>query len=171
MAGEQELIDLERFALRSGQAKRLDSRVLAGNFSFGGESYRAAEAEALVDISRTVSGYALRLRTEIDIAGPCSRCLQEVTHRFAIDAREIHDQSTDDEELLSPYVDDGLLDLTAWARNEIALELPDRFRNPPDDEGICGACDRSIEEVLGAQAQAAEPALDPRWAKLRELQE
>ena len=63
-------------------------------FSFGGQRY-AAEPDVVpvrVDVSRTTgNGWALRLRFEVAIEGPCMRCLDPSSPRFEVDAREVED--------------------------------------------------------------------------------
>ena len=64
-----------------------------------------------LDISRTTGdGYALRLRFEATLAGPCMRCLEPAAPEFAVDAREVS-QPGETDELASPYVERGVLDL------------------------------------------------------------
>ncbi len=48
------------------------------------------------------------------------RCLTEAGPAFEVDAREVSQPGGGDE-LESPYVEDGWLDLRAWARDALAL--------------------------------------------------
>ena len=52
------------------------------------------------------------------------RCLEPAGVEVAVDAREVDQPGTDDEELRSPYVAEGELDLAAWAHDAFALALP-----------------------------------------------
>ena len=77
--------------------------------------------------------------------GPCFRCLAEATLELPIHAREY--QATNpgaDEELRSPYVEDDKLELSSWARDAVALELPDKILCKPDCAGLCGVCGRDL---------------------------
>ena len=165
-------IDLTTLALKSGEASRVDVELEAGAFDLGGESYAVEPARVPVrlDISRTASGHALRLRLAARLSGPCTRCLSGSTFPVEVDAREVEQPSSNDEELNSPYVDDGVLDVGAWAHDAIALALPQTLLCRPDCAGLCPECGVSLNDVDPA-THVHEPAPDPRWAKLRELQE
>jgi uncharacterized protein len=165
-------IDLTTLALKSGEASRVDVELDAGTFDLGGESYviEPAKVPVRLDISRTASGHALRLRLASRLSGPCMRCLTGSTVPVEVDAREVEQPSANDEELTSPYVDDGVLDLGAWAHDAIALALPQTLLCRPDCAGLCPECGVPLNDVDPA-THVHERAPDPRWAKLRELQE
>jgi uncharacterized protein len=124
----------------------------------------------LLDISRTTGdGYALRLRFEVSIAGPCMRCLQDASPTFEIDAREVS-QPGGGEELESPYVSDSspaVLELRDWARDALALALPAQVLCRPDCLGMCPICGVDLNDAGPEHAHERQP--DPRWAKLSEL--
>jgi uncharacterized protein len=169
MALRTDTFDLGALRLSSGEGRRLQLGVALGSFDFGGERYApgAPLVPAVLDVSRmTGGGYALRLRFEAAIEGPCMRCLDDAAPSFAVDAREV-DQPGGGEELSSPYVEGELLDLAAWAHDAYALTLPAQVLCRDDCAGLCPEC--------GENLNAAEPehgherAPDPRWAKLREL--
>src|SRR5919205_964360 len=130
--------DLARLGLTSGEGRRLDLNVHVDPFHYGGERYAVAPEliPARVDVSRTTgSGWALRLRFEASLDGPCMRCLEPATPRFDVDVREVT-QPGGGEELSSPYVgDDGELDLAAWARDALALALPPKLTCRADCAG------------------------------------
>jgi uncharacterized protein len=141
-----------------------------GRLELGGEAYAPAGApvDARLDLSRTATGHALRLRYAVDLWGPCVRCLEPGQVRIEVDAREVHQPAGGDEELESPYVSEDELRLADWARDALALAMPDRFLCRPDCAGLCAVCGESLNEAEpGAHDHPKEP--DPRWAKLREL--
>src|ERR671930_434992 len=79
MAPGTDTFDLGRLRLSSGEGRRIELGVALGEFDFGHEHYATEPALVPVqlDISRmTGSGYALRLRFEAALAGPCMRCLE-----------------------------------------------------------------------------------------------
>lgn len=171
MAAQYHTIDLDRLALSPGEARRLDARVDPGDLEIGGNSYAfpAGAVEARVDVSRTATGHALRLRFGGELTGPCMRCLDPASIEVEVDAREVDQPASDDEELTSPYVEDLVLDLTAWARDALALALPQQLLCRPDCAGLCPVCGESLNTTdAAAHDHPREP--DPRWAKLRELQ-
>lgn len=171
MAAQYHTLDLDRLALVSGQGRRLDLDLDPGPVEFGGITYavEGARVAARVDVSRTVAGYAFRLRYEGDVAGTCVRCLGDATVAVRVDAREVDQPASTDEELRSPYVSEGELDVGAWAHDALALALPQRFLCRPDCAGLCPVCGVSLNDVDPA-THRHEPEPDPRWAKLRELQ-
>src|SRR3954470_8585426 len=168
MAQRTDVFDLDRLRLRSGEGRRLDLEVRLEPYRYGNEPY-GVEPDPIpvrLDVSRTTnSGWAPRLRLAATLNGPCMRCLEPAEPRFEVDAREV-DQPNGGDELSSPYVDDGDLDLGAWARDALALSLPAQITCRPDCLGLCPQCGANLKED---PAHAHEPQPDQRWAKLSEL--
>lgn len=161
--------DLGGLRLTSGAGRRLDLDVVLGTYSLGGEEYPVVGSPVRVrlDISRTTGhGYALRLRFTARLEGPCMRCLQAAEPSFEVDAYEVF-QPGEDEELDSPYVDGGVLDLAGWAHDALALALPATLLCRPDCAGLCPLCGADLNTAGPDHHHAAPP--DPRWAKLSEL--
>lgn len=161
--------DLGGLRLTSGEGRHLDLSVRMEPFTLGADTYQAAPAVVPVrlDISRTTGqGYALRLRFQATLQGPCMRCLEPAEASFDIDAREIS-QPGAGEELDSPYVDAGVLDLGAWARDALALSLPRAILCRDDCAGLCAICGENLNSAGDQHHHEAEP--DPRWAKLSEI--
>ena len=167
MAPRTDIFDLGRLALSSGEGRSLDLDVGIDPLQLAGQSYGTARAvHARLDVSRTMHGYALRLRYEVSLEGPCMRCLEEAAPAIAVDAREI-DQSGGGDELASPYVDGDVLDLAAWARDAFAVALPQQVLCRDDCAGLCHVCGEDLNAA--APGHGHERASDPRWAKLGEL--
>lgn len=165
---EYHTIDLSRLALKAGEAKRIDLALARDELALGGQSYQVEHPEkARLDVSRTLSGYALRLRLTAELSGPCMRCLSPLTYRAMADSREIDQPSEADEELISPYVDADILDAGSWAHDALMLELPQALWCRPDCAGLCPVCGVSLNDAEPGHTHQSEP--DPRWAKLREL--
>jgi uncharacterized protein len=161
--------DLGGLRLTTGEGRELDLSVGLDPLSLGGERYAPTPAVVPVhlSISRTTgSGYALRLRFEATLAGPCMRCLEQAAPGFAVDAREVS-QPGEGEELQSPYVEAEVLDLHAWARDALTLTLPSKLLCREDCAGLCPVCGADLN-AAGPQHHH-EQASDPRWAKLSEL--
>src|ERR1700730_18317997 len=84
--------DLAGLRLTAGEGRRLDLDVAIDPFQLGGESYRVIGGALGVrlDISRTTrDGYALRMRFEATMTGPCMRCLEPAEPTYEIEAREV----------------------------------------------------------------------------------
>jgi uncharacterized protein len=98
------------------------------------------------------------------------RCLADAVLDIHVDAREYHAAAPGaDDELQSEYVgDDDQLDLTAWARDAIALSLPDQILHAPDCAGLCPVCGKD----LNSEPHTHEDEVpDPRWSALEELRD
>jgi uncharacterized protein len=169
MALRTDTFDLGGLRLSTGEARRLELQVGIDPFELAGEPYVAQPdvVPVRLDISRTTGdGYALRLAFQATLAGPCMRCLATAEPVFEVVAREVSQPGQGDE-LESPYVDDGLLDLRAWARDTLALALPTQLLCRPDCAGLCPVCGADLNIDGDDHTHEREP--DPRWAKLSEL--
>lgn len=161
--------DLSTLRLSSGEAACVELEVPSEPLEFGAQAYaaRGGQVPVRLDVSRTTgSGYAIRLRCHVSLDGPCMRCLESAGETpIEVDAREV-DQPGGGEELASPYLRDGELDLRAWARDALALALPTQILCRPECAGLCPRCGENLNEHPG---HAHEPEPDPRWARLSEL--
>jgi len=161
--------NLRRLRLRSGEQFRDEVEIELEPLVLGGEEYapRPSPAPATLTISQATSGIVFELELAVHLYGPCQRCLTDTSVSEQIHAREYQAANPgDDDELRTPYLGDDQLDLDAWARDALALQLPDKILCRPDCAGLCPVCggDLNVEphthEELGA---------DPRWAALDEL--
>lgn len=169
MALRTDSFDLGGLRLTSGEGRRLQLQVTIEPFELGGERYevRPALVPAELDVSRTTgSGYALRLSFQATLHGPCMRCLADASPTLEVVAREVS-QPGEGEELESPYVQDGVLDLRSWARDALALTLPAQLLCRADCAGLCAICGADLNTAGPEHAHESQP--DPRWAKLSEL--
>ena len=169
MSLRTDTFDLGGLHLSAGEGRRLALNVAVEPFTLGGERY-AVEPPLIatrLDVSRTnAAGYALRLRFEATLSGPCMRCLENAEPVFSVDAREVW-QPGGGEELSSPYVEHGVLDLHAWARDALALALPATVLCREDCAGLCAVCGENLNRAEPGHHHDSAP--DPRWAKLSEL--
>lgn len=169
MPARTDSFDLGRLRLTAGEGRRLELDVALDALQFGGEQYEIEPrvVTAVLDISAmTRGGYALRLRFEASLHGPCMRCLEPALPQVAVDAREV-DQPGGGEELSSPYAKDEVLDVHGWARDALVLALPVQLLCKDDCLGLCAICGADRNTAGPEHAHEREP--DPRWAKLSEL--
>src|SRR6516164_1301328 len=92
MSMRTDTFDLAGLRLTSGEGRRLELMVAVEPFELGGERYPVDPATVPVrlDVSRTTGeGYALRLRFEATLSGPCMRCLEAAQPTFEVEAREV----------------------------------------------------------------------------------
>lgn len=168
---DQTTIDLARLGLRSGEGARRDIGLALAPIELGGQEYapRPAQVAARLDISRTSGGHAFRLRFPLTVEGPCVRCLGPAGPTVEVDAREVDQGETEDEELRSPYVVDERLDIARWAHDAAVLALPDKVLCRAECAGLCPVCGEPLNDAEPG-AHEHETGGDPRWSKLRELQ-
>jgi uncharacterized protein len=162
--------DLAGLRLSAGEGRRLGLTVAIDPLELGGQRYEVQPASipAILDVSRiNGGGYALRLRLQAALRGPCMRCLKDAAQSLTVDAREVDLPDGDDDDLSSPYVSGELLDLAAWARDAFALLIPVQVVCREDCAGLCPICAADLNEAGPEHQHDAPP--DPRWAKLREL--
>jgi uncharacterized protein len=166
---QTDVLDLSGFRLHAGEGRHLDLEVELDALELAGQRYVAQprRAAAALDVSRmSGGGYALRLRFEGSLAGPCMRCLVEASPEITVDAREV-DLPGGGEELDSPYLEGDVLDLNAWAHDAFALAAPDQILCTADCPGLCPVCAVVLRDAEPDHHHASTP--DPRWAKLQEL--
>jgi DUF177 domain-containing protein len=163
-------IDLARLLLAHGEGKRIEVPVELDPFELGGQTYVASPASptARLEISRPSGGYAFRLQFPVHLEGPCMRCLEPGSLDLDVEAREVDQAATEDEELRSPYVLDDELDIGRWAHDATLLALPTRFLCRPDCAGLCPVCGESLNDADPADHEH-EQAVDPRWSALKDL--
>jgi uncharacterized protein len=160
--------DLAGLRLSTGEGRRLDLQVRIEPLQFGGESYAVHPlVDVKLDVSRmTGTGYALAMRFEAHLSGPCMRCLGQASTSVSVEAREVS-QPGAGEDLESPYVDEGVLDLRAWARDALALTIPTQVLCRPDCAGLCPVCGEDLNVAGAEHRHEREP--DLRWAQLSEI--
>ena len=164
-------LSLRQIRLRSGEEFRDEKDVELGSFELGGQQYLPipGTVPAALTITRASTGSVFALSFRARIHGPCYRCLADAVIDVPISAREYQATSPgESDELRSPYVVDEHLDLSAWARDALALELPDKILCRPDCAGLCAVCGRDLN--LEPHTHEEEKS-DPRWSALAELRD
>ncbi len=170
MASRTDIFDLGRLGLTSGEGRHLDLTVHLDPLQFGGERYTPTPADVplKLDVSSTTGkGWFMRLRFQAVLHGPCMRCLEDAEKGLAVDIREVHQPGAEDADLDSPYLEGDELDLQAWARDALVLELPTQIVCKEGCKGLCAICGEDLNRA--APDHHHEVAPDPRWAKLSEL--
>lgn len=169
LAGKDGL-ELHSLGLASGQGVILEYLVPLEPVHLAGQDYGVEPAPLPVrlDVSRTLTGFALRLRFEAIIRGSCMRCLEDAAMKVDVDAREVDQPGTGDEELESPYVERDTLDLLSWTRDALLLGSPTRVLCREDCAGLCPTCGETLNNADPADHDHG-PDIDPRWAGLGEI--
>jgi uncharacterized protein len=96
------------------------------------------------------------------------RCLEPAAVETEVDAREVDQGDTEDEELRSPYVVDNELEVGRWAHDAAILAIPSRVLCRPECAGLCPVCGESLNDADPGDHEHGSTH-DPRWDKLNEL--
>jgi uncharacterized protein len=166
-----ETLDLRRLRLRPGEVRRERLDVELEPFLLGGQRYEVSPATVGVDLELSQPGSAtmVDLRLRASLVGPCMRCLGRAELGADVTAREFHDpDARPGDELRSDYVAEDQLQVGSWARDAIALEIPEQILCRPDCAGLCPVCGKDLN-VEPHEHAGGEP--DPRWAALAQLRD
>jgi uncharacterized protein len=164
-------LSLRALKLRPGEEYRGEQELTLEPLELGGERYLPVPetVAAAVVVNQVASGTVFSLSFPARLHGPCYRCLKDAVLDLEVSAREYQATSPGDtEELKSPYVEDDRLDLSAWARDALALMLPDKILCRPDCAGLCPVCGRDLNLEPHEHEEDRD---DPRWAALTELRD
>jgi uncharacterized protein len=162
---------LRSVKLRSGEQYRDEIELELEPFELSGERYIPVpeRVPAELVITKASTGTVLELRFTTRLHGPCFRCLDDAVLEPVIDAREYQATNPgESEELRTQYVIDDRLDLAAWARDAVALELPDKILCKPDCAGLCPVCGKNLNDEPHVHEDVPT---DARWAALESLRE
>lgn len=174
---QTDTFDLSTLQLSAGGGRRLELDVTIDGFSLGGEHYGVQTPSRLsgpaglvpvtLDVSKTTgNGYALKLRFDASLVGPCMRCLEPAAPVVEVEAREIF-QPGEGEELDSQYLERGVLDIRSWVRDALAVSMPQQLLCRSECAGLCPVCGENLNTADPGHAHDSPP--DPRWAKLSEI--
>jgi uncharacterized protein len=163
--------NLRSARLRPGEEYRDEIDLELTPLKYGGERYLPVPetVPAELVLSRASTGTVFELDFVAHLYGPCYRCLADAVVELPVSAREY--QATNPEgsdELRTPYLSDDTLDLHAWARDAIALALPEQILCRPDCAGLCPICGKDLNVE---PHEHEEERVDPRWAALAEIRD
>ena len=159
---------LRQVKLRPGEQDREELEVEMSALDFGGQRYLPVpdKVPAAFEITRANTGTVFTLAFTVRLHGPCYRCLGDAVLELPISAREYQDEKPEDEEMATEYIDGTTLDVSAWARDAIALSLPDKILCRPDCAGLCFVCGKNLNDEPHTHEESAG---DSRWSALEAL--
>jgi uncharacterized protein len=169
--GRVTTFNLRTLKLRSGEQFRDTREIQLEPLELGGQRYVPVPetVPAELTITRASTGTVFELGFHVRLHGPCFRCLDDAVLDLPISAREYQATAPEgDDELKTPYLEDDRLDLSAWARDALALELPDKILCRADCAGLCPVCGKDLN---AEPHQHEEDESDPRWSALAELKD
>jgi len=157
--------NLRQLKLRPGEEQRDELEVELPAFAFGGQRYLPIpeRVPAELVVTRATTGTVFALSFTARLHGPCYRCLGDAVLEVPISAREYQDSSPEDDQMATPYLHEDRLEVSDWARDAVALALPDKILCRPDCAGLCPECGKNLNEE---SHEHTETAVDPRWAAL-----
>ena len=161
---------LRSLRLRSGEEYRGAVEVELSPLEYGGQRYLPVPAEVPAElvVTRASTGTLFQLSFRARLHGPCYRCLADAVVEVPVNAREYQASSPDSDELRTPYVVEDQLDLSAWARDAVALALPEQILCRDDCAGLCPVCGKDLNVE---PHEHEEERGDPRWAALEQLRD
>jgi uncharacterized protein len=164
------IFNLRNVRLRSGEQFRDESELTLEPLELGGQRYVPVpeQVPAELAISRASTGTVFELRFDARLHGPCYRCLSDAVLDLPISGREYQATSPESDEMRNPYLEDDRLDLSAWARDAVALALPDQILCRADCAGLCPVCGKDLNAEPHTHDER-QP--DARWAALADLRE
>src|SRR4029078_4548060 len=125
--------------LQSAEQFRDVKEVELEPLELGGQRYvPIPEApEAAPPLTRLSLAPLLELELDVRLVGPCVRCLGDAGLDVSVHDRQYQASApdADGDELPAPFLQDDRLDLSAWARDAVALSLPDQILCRPDCAG------------------------------------
>ena len=163
--------NLRQVRLRSGEEYRDEIELELEPFELGGERYLPVPEKVAAELAMTKAstGTVFELGFTTRLHGPCYRCLGDAVLEIPTAAREYQATNPDgSEELRNPYLRNDNLDLAAWARDGVALALPDKILCRADCAGLCPICGKNLNDE---PHEHEDDATDSRWSALERLRE
>jgi len=162
--------NLRQTKLAPGDEHREALEVDLPPFEFGGQRYIPVpeQVSAELVVTRALTGTLFTLSLTARLHGPCHRCLGDAVLEIPIRSREYQAALPDDEELRTPYLEGDELNVSDWARDAVALALPDKILCTPDCAGLCQVCGENLNEHPHVHEATSA---DPRWAALEALRD
>jgi DUF177 domain-containing protein len=128
-----------------------------------------ADVQLSVRMEAVSEGVLVTATAHAPVTGECARCLEPVHEQVDVKVQELFGYSTED----GPDAADGyalqgdLLDLEPALHDALVLALPLAPLCREDCPGLCVECGALLAQA--GPDHGHEPAVDPRWATLQQL--
>ena len=168
MSEPESALRVEITALRrqTGAVRTVRAEVTLSDLEVTTARVREGRVRVDVTIENVIEGMVARGVLLAVCDGECRRCLETVSVDLDIEVREIFELHPTEGETW-PISDDHV-DLEPMVRESILLALP---LTPLCRDDCLGPHPERFPTMTAADAdEAAEPAIDPRWAALDELE-
>ena len=166
-------LELSTLPLEPGTPLVFEHKIWLPPIRLAGQDYIfvpdiVAAAVRVIDVGR---GYTVAMTFSCRLEGPCWRCLEpadldidvSVEDFFEAELPPLEELGEEDEPTLW-YEEDGILNLSEWARDAIAELLPPKVLCRQECKGLCPQCGADLNLVQCG----CEPPADFRWDKLRD---
>ncbi|MDO4160518.1 MAG: DUF177 domain-containing protein [Prevotellaceae bacterium] len=137
-----------------------------------GPEVRSGAVKTTVTISKTADFYELKFHSEGTVNVPCDVCLDDMEQPISTDNRllaKFGEEYSEDDDLITVEKDEGLIDVSWFIYEFIALSLPIKHVHEP------GKCNPAMIKVLEEHSATRssdgeqEATIDPRWSELEKL--
>jgi uncharacterized protein len=130
---------------------------------------QGAELDLEVRLESVTEGVLVTATTTAPVAGECARCLEPISQTIKVRCQELfgYEQNGGDTGADGYALDGDLLDLEPVLRDALVLALPLAPRCQEDCPGLCAECGARLAQTGPDHHHG--PALDPRWAALRQV--
>jgi uncharacterized protein len=157
--------------------KAIKEKFEPAEIDLSGERVSLSGPATFVGETVQVAGRAhVRGRLEADLALECVRCLEPVEQHLDItfdavfvdasDETESPETEVAEEALDESLVENGLIDMSDVAREQILLAIPDQVFCREDCKGLCPKCGANLNLI---DCKCSDDEIDPRWAALKNL--
>lgn len=168
--------DLASLSLQMGDSRSFDLDLCLSPLRLAAEDYRFEPdtVKARLEVTAAGNGYAVNLGFSCRLAGICWRCLEPAHLELDVSASDFFETALspvgewgEAEEASLWYSEDGVINLSEWARDAVAELLPPKILCTPDCRGLCAQCGAN----LNRDHCDCQPPVDSRWEKLKEWQD
>lgn len=166
--------DLRSISLELGESRTYKLDLDLPPVHLAGQDYGFVpeRVPAVLTATFVSSGFTVKMAFSCRLEGACWRCLEpadidldiEVEDFFETELPPIEEMTEEDEASLW-YEEDGVLNLSEWARDAVVEKLPTKILCDPECRGLCPQCGGN----LNVATCECEPPTDSRWDKLKEL--
>lgn len=140
--------------------------------AIGGSEVNGGAVCMTVSVRNTAGTYELRFHCEGTVKVPCDLCLDEMDQPVSADNRlsaKLGEQYSEDDDLITVERESGVLDLSWFVYEFVALAVPVRHVHEP------GQCNPEMTALLKEHEAGSLPDngqeedIDPRWSELKKL--
>ena len=173
MSDNDTFFDLAAATLEKGTPEHFTLELFLPTIHLAAQDYRfhPERVSARLSVIKLAQGYTVAMVFHCCLAGICWRCLEwadleldvEMEDFFETGVPSIEEMGVDEEPSLW-YSEDGLLNLSEWARDAVAELLPPKILCSEECLGLCSQCGANLNL---AACDCGQPT-DFRWDKLRE---